>query len=96
MNWQNVFLLAVGMTLLAIVLLRSVPKIRIWIFLLVGLPTLVLIVRWASFRSAWADLGASFGIAVTILLVWWGAYGRHLPPAQESQIKVWTEDDPFE
>jgi hypothetical protein len=96
MNWQNVLLLASGFSLLALVLLRSVPKIRLWIFILVALPTTVLIVRWANFRSAWGDLAAALGAAIVILLVWWFAYGRHLPPPQESQIKVWTKDDPFE
>jgi hypothetical protein len=95
MNWQNVFLLAGGITLLTLVLLRSVPKIRRWILLLIALPTAVLIVRWANFRSAWGDLAAALGIAVAVLLLWWRVYGRHLPPPQESQIKVWTEDDPF-
>ncbi|MGD8822014.1 MAG: hypothetical protein PVG63_02845 [Anaerolineales bacterium] len=95
MNWQNVFLLAGGISLLTLVLLRTVPKIRFWIFVLVALPTAVLILRWASFRSAWGDLAASLGIAAGLVLLWWYTYGRHLPPPQESQIKVWTKDDPF-
>lgn len=95
MNWQNVLLLAGGITLLTLVLIRSVPKIRVWIFVLVALPMMVLIVRWASFRSAWGDLAVAIGVAIAVLLIWWYAYGRHLPPPQESQIKVWTKDDPF-
>ena len=95
MNWQNIFLLAGGIAMLTLVLLRSVPKIRRWIFLLITLPTAVLIVRWASFRSAWGDLAAAVGIAALVLLIWWWVYGRRLPPPQESQIRVWTEDDPF-
>ena len=95
MNWQNVFLLAGGISLLTLVLIRTVSKIRLWIFLLVALPTAVLIGRWANFRSAWVDVAAAVGLAGVVILVWWFAYGRHLPPPQESQIKVWTEDDPF-
>jgi hypothetical protein len=95
MNWQNIILLTGGITLLGLVLFRSVPRIRIWILLLVALPTFVLMVRWASFRSAWADLAVSIGIAAVLIIIWWYCYGRHLPPPQESQIKVWTEDDPF-
>jgi membrane protein implicated in regulation of membrane protease activity len=95
MNWQNIFLLASGFSLLCLILIRSVRRIRLWIFILVGLPTLVLILRWASFRSAWLDLVISFVVAVAFILLWWRLYGRHLPPPHESQIKVWTEDDPF-
>jgi membrane protein implicated in regulation of membrane protease activity len=95
MNWQNVLLLAIGILLLGLVLIRSVRRIRLWIFILVGIPTIVVTLRWANFRSAWFDLGVSMILAIAVILIWWQVYGRRLPPPQESQIKVWTEDDPF-
>ena len=95
MNWQNVLLLAGGMTLLCLVLIRSVRKVRMWISILVGLPTVVLILRWANYRSAWADLAVAILAASILLFSWWQLYGRRLPPPKESQIKVWTEEDPF-
>jgi hypothetical protein len=95
MNLQNVFLLAIGILLLGVVLIRSVRRIRLWIFILVGLPTIVVTLRWANFRSAWLDLGVSIVLASAAIIIWWQVIGRHLSPPQESQIKVWTEDDPF-
>lgn len=95
MNWQNILLLTGGLSLLCLILIRSVRRVRLWIFILVGVPTLVLVVRWASFRSAWTDLAISLVLALAIILIWWRVYGRKLPPPQESQIRVWTEDDPF-
>ncbi len=59
------------------------------------LPVLFFSVRWARYREAWLELASGIGIAILGILVWWVAYGRKIPPPQESSIRVWSEEDPF-
>jgi membrane protease YdiL (CAAX protease family) len=72
---------------------RLEDRIRPPVFVVVYLPSAVLILKWSQFREAWAELGLAGLIAVAIFLVWWVPYGRKLPPPKGSQIKVITDDD---
>jgi drug/metabolite transporter (DMT)-like permease len=79
---------------LALVVLRSERRRRRWIILLVPVPLLVLIVRWAIYRQAWRETGLASALAAAALVLWWIAVGRRLPPPEDT-IRVWTKDDPF-
>lgn len=79
---------------LALIALRSERHRRRWIILLVPVPLIILIVRWAIFRQAWLETGLASALAVLALVLWWIAVGRRLPPPEDT-IRVWTKDDPF-
>lgn len=95
MDWLGVAALAVLFALTAIALFRSVITRRrraLWLLLIpLGLFTL----RWAIYRSHWAELGLGVLFATVAVVVWWFAYGRRLPPPTDDNIRVWTKDDPF-
>ena len=79
---------------LALVALRSERRRRRWIILLVPIPLIVLVARWAAYRHAWAETGIAAALALVALALWWLAAGRHLAPPEDT-IRVWTKDDPF-
>jgi hypothetical protein len=95
MNWQSALVVAAIFITLVLAVLRSEPRIRIWIFLLLILPGGVLTIRWAIYRPAWLELMVGMGIGLIIIALWWILVGRKLPPPTGSQVRVWTEDDPF-
>jgi hypothetical protein len=95
MNWQSAILIAVLFLAIGFTTVRSVARARLWILLLVGLPTLFFSLRWAAFRTAWSEWLFGAGAASLVLLVWWIALGRRLQPPCDENIRVWTEDDPF-
>ncbi len=79
---------------LALVALRSERRRRRWIILLVPIPLIVLVARWAIYRHAWLETGLAAGLALIALALWWIVAGRRLPPPEDT-IRVWTKDDPF-
>ena len=79
----------------ALVLLRLPSRPRRWIVILLGIPGVVLLCRWASFRGAWAEAMISFATSMLVLLIWWSRWGRHLHPPHAGNIRVWSKDDPF-
>ena len=93
-DWPTTILLAVLLFLLGLVALRSERQVRRWIILLLPVPTVYLIVRWAVYRQAWAEAGLAALLGLTFLAAWWRLRGRHLPPSASS-TRVWTKDDPF-
>lgn len=93
MDWSTTALLAIGLTIVAIAQIRTVRGRRL-VVLLLWLGLGLLLTRWASFRGAWPELLLAAGAALLLTTIWWFAYGRKLPPAQNS-IRVWSEDDPF-
>lgn len=93
-DWPTTVLLTVVMFLLGLVTLRSERRVRRWIILLLPVPTVYLIVRWAAYRGAWAEAGLSSLLGLTLLGLWWRLRGRRLPPSA-STTRVWTKDDPF-
>jgi hypothetical protein len=95
MNWQSALVVAAIFITLILAVLRSEPRIRIWIFLLLILPGGVLSIRWAAFRDAWLEFAVGSGIGLLFVVLWWRIIGRKLPPPTGSQVRVWTEDDPF-
>ncbi len=98
MDWQsvqNVALLALLNAAITIVLLRTPPARRRIALIFLPLPAGFLLVRWARYRDAWMELGISLGIAFLLVAAWWYYVGRALPPPEESEIRVWSKDDPF-
>lgn len=95
MDWQTVALLVVLLAGVAWVHARTLASRR-RIFLVLWLLAAVLLLRWASYRGAWPELAAAAAIAGTLVTVWWFLRGRHLPPPSDENIRVWSEEDPFE
>lgn len=95
MSIQTIVILCLSLFLSLLAVMRTYARRR-WVTILVLLvPVLFFSIRWARFRSAWLELGLGFGLALLGILLWWLLYGRRLSPPQESEIRVWTEDDPF-
>ena len=86
--------LAALLFILAFVVVRSERHRRRWIVLLVPVPLVVLVVRWAIYRQAWLETGLALALAAFAFALWWIAIGRRLPPPEDT-IRVWTKDDPF-
>ena len=96
MDWVPIVTLTAIFTGLTVVLIRTVKKgRRRWMVALIPLVVVVLALRWASYRQAWAELGVAVVAAAVICLGWWFAYGRRLPPPTDDNIRVWTKEDPF-
>ncbi len=98
MDWQsvqNVALIALLSAAIAIALLRTPPARRRIALMLLPLPAGFLLYRWARFRDAWLELGIALVLAIVLVAAWWYYIGRELPPPKESEIRVWSEDDPF-
>lgn len=79
----------------ALAYLRLPPRPRRWIVILLGIPGLVLLCRWTSFRGAWPEAIVSFAASLLVLWIWWSRWGRHLPPPHAGNIRVWSKEDPF-
>ncbi len=95
MNFQTVVILAVALFLSLLAVLRTYPQRRWVTALVLLLPVGFFSIRWAGYRDAWAELGLGSGIAFAGVLLWWFTYGRKIPPPTESDIRVWSEEDPF-
>lgn len=95
MNWQTGLVLGVVLFIVALSILRSEPRTRRWIILVLPLPTAILVYRWARYEKAWGELAIGAAVAVFAVLVWWVLVGRRLPPPARSSTRVWTKDDPF-
>ena len=93
MDLQSALVVAGILTVLALVGARAAPRVRRMLVLILPLPTGVLLLRWAAFRGAWAELAAGAALAGLLTLLWWAALGRRLPAPQESTIRVWTPED---
>jgi len=93
-DWPTTILLATVLFLLGLVALRGERRLRRWIILLLPIPSVYLILRWAAYRQAWDEAGVAALLALTALGIWWRLRGRHLPPPASS-IRVWSKDDPF-
>ncbi|NIM95726.1 MAG: hypothetical protein GTO18_18655 [Anaerolineales bacterium] len=61
--------------------------------IVLSLPIMFFLVRWVFYRDSWLEFVVAIGIGALIFLIWWFGYGRKLPPPQESQIVVITDDD---
>ena len=94
MSWTNVLLISLLGMALAVATARSIPRRRWMILLLLDLPLLVLLVRWASFRRAWLELVTGLVASGAAYGVWWLLHGRRLGPPRDDNIRVVTQDDP--
>ncbi len=95
MSWQTSILLGALVFVACIAVLRTPRRVRRWIILILPLPLVVLIYRWAAYRRAWFDLAIALVIGIAGLGLWWGFWGRRLPAPNDETIRVWTKDDPF-
>ena len=96
MDWVPVVTLTAVFAGLTVALIRTVNTgRRRWMVALIHLTVVVLALRWAAYRQAWAELGIAAVAAAVISLVWWFGYGRRLPPSSDDNIRVWTKEDPF-
>ncbi|HET7011409.1 MAG TPA: hypothetical protein VFI11_11600 [Anaerolineales bacterium] len=94
MSWANALLIAVLGLAVVVATIRSVPRRRFLIVLLLDLPLAVLLIRWAAYRLAWAELAVGLAGLVLAFGVWWAVHGRRLGPPREDNIRVYTQDDP--
>jgi hypothetical protein len=96
MNIQSAAVLAIAFFMVTLAVIRTVPKRRILTIIFLLLPLGILTYRWATFRSAFWEwlVGALVGSVAT--LAWWLLKGQNLPPPDDSNVRVWTKDEPFE
>jgi hypothetical protein len=76
--------------------LRTIPNRRFLTFFLLLIPLAIFSYRWSLYRQARAEWFVGVLSAIALLALWWFSYGRKLPPPDDSNIRVWTEEDPFE
>lgn len=95
MNWQTAGLLLLVFLGAGIVHLRTLARRR-RVFLILWALVALLVYRWANFRGAWTEVGFAVAAAAILLAIWWVIYGRRLPTPTDENIRVWSEEDPFE
>jgi hypothetical protein len=95
MNWETAIVLGGLLFVVALVSVRSEPRTRRWLILILPLPTAVLVYRWVRYEKVWVELGFGVAVAGIAVFVWWVLIGRRLPPPTGSCTRVWTKDDPF-
>jgi hypothetical protein len=94
MWWTNVALIALLVAGLTIAAVRTIPRRRTLISLLVHLPLAILLIRWAAYRAAWLELALGAVGSAVLVAAWWLAHGRRLGPPRDDNIRVLTRDDP--
>jgi hypothetical protein len=91
-NWLNVF----GLTLLALVLIFTslrVERRALWlVVVLLVVPGVIAVARWASVGGHWDDVAAGVAIAGLITGAWWLGGGRRLARPTSDNIKVWGQE----
>jgi hypothetical protein len=92
MSWFN--LLGFGLVWLSIFLvtLRVDRRARWAALLFFTLPGLGLMCFWAVYRGRFIELWLGLGIGLGLAVLWWLLWGRHLPPADSNNIKVWGQE----
>ncbi|MDF1500307.1 MAG: hypothetical protein P1P76_07560 [Anaerolineales bacterium] len=96
MNLQSVVVIGLAFALTLFAVLRTVPNRRILTIVLLLLPLAVFSYRWSLFRRAQWQWLLGIGIGAGLTLLWWLSWGRRLQPPDDSSIRVWTEEEPFE
>jgi len=95
MDIWAILALAGILTALTLAVVRSDKRRRRRSLLLVPIPLVVFVWRWAWYRQAWIELALAVVLSAAVVLTWWLAYGRRLPPPSDDNIRVWTPNDPF-
>jgi type VI protein secretion system component VasK len=92
MNGLNVFGLT-ALTLLLMAMLLRVERRALWVVVvLLWLPAVLAVGRWASVGGHWGEVALALAIALPLTLVWWLAVGRRLPAPTSDNIKVIGRD----
>ena len=96
MDLVSTVVIALSFSLALYAVLRTIPKRRFLTILFLLLPLTVFSFRWSVFRDARTEWLIGLAAAVMVLMLWWLFRGRKLPPPDDSSIRVWTKEDPFE
>ena len=81
------------MALVLLFLLLRVERRVVWlVLLLVVLPAIAALWRWASVGGHMGEAGLALAIALGLTVVWWLAFGRHMPRPSSDSIKVWGQE----
>ena len=96
MDLVSTVVIALSFSLALYAVLRTIPKRRFLTILFLLLPLTVFSFRWSVFRDARTEWLIGLAAAVMVLMLWWLFRGRNLPPPDDSSIRVWTKEDPFE
>ncbi len=91
MSWSNVIGLTIGFLVLLLVTART-EQGRQWVSVVfLVIPSLILIVVWATLFRQWTETGLAFGLAVAAGLIWWWRIGRRLAPVI-NPTRVWGQE----
>ena len=96
MDWLSAFILAFAFSLALIAWIRTIPKRRFLTFSFLVLPSVVISMRWAAYRTSWATWWIGGVMALSIVFLWWVLHGRSLPTPKDGIQRIWTKDEPFE
>jgi hypothetical protein len=93
-NWLNVF----GLTLVVLVLIFTslrVERRALWlVVVLLVVPGVIAVSRWASVGGHWDEVAVGAAIAGLITGAWWLGGGRRLARPTSDNIKVWGQEKP--
>ena len=96
MDVLSTVVIGLSFSLALYAVLRTIPERRFLTIIFLLLPLTVFSFRWSVFRDARKEWIIGLGAAVLVLMLWWLVRGRRLPPPDDSSIRVWTKEDPFE
>ncbi len=92
MNGLNVLGLTLMALVLAFVTLRVERRVVWLVLLLLVLPAVVVVARWASVGGHWAETGLALAIALPLTAAWWLIVGRRIPRPNSDVIRVWGQE----
>lgn len=88
MNLRLIITLSVLLSLMLLALQRTEPRRR-WITALVLLlPSVYLLYRWAIYRGRVAETVAAVVVGLVVNVLFWLVYGRRHPPLSSDEIRV--------
>jgi hypothetical protein len=96
MDILSSLVIALSFLLTFAAVLRTVPNRRFLTIIFLLLPLTVFSYRWSLFRGTRMEWFIGLACAFVLFAAWWIIKGRRLPPPDDSNIRVWTKEDPFE
>jgi hypothetical protein len=96
MDLLSIFVIGLSFLLAFAAVVRTVPNRRFLTIAFLLLPLVVFSYRWSLFRGSQREWFIGLASALFLFAIWWLVWGRRLPPPDDSNIRVWSEDDPFE
>ncbi len=92
MNWLTVFGLMLAALVLLFAALRVERRALGLVLVLLWVPTLLAIGRWAGTGGHWGETALGFGLGALIVGAWWLWVGRRLARPSSDNIKVWGQE----